>query len=68
MYAEGKRVNASKNLASLDEMGELTHSVASQLVMQIKSCEIILKELNIPFSPMVIPEHINNLLIKTMNI
>ncbi|MFT5297240.1 MAG: hypothetical protein ACI9YH_003271 [Colwellia sp.] len=68
MYAEGKRVNASKNLASLDEVGELTHSVTSQLVMQIKSCEVILKDLNIPFTPMVIPEHINNLLIKTMNI
>ena len=64
MYAEGKRVNASKNLALLDSFDELTHSVASQLIIQIKSCEAILSDLEISFEPTKIPQHILNMLIE----
>jgi hypothetical protein len=64
MYAESKRINASKNLAFLDEQNELTHSVASQLVMQIRSCEAILKDLDISFEPVELPESVTGMLIK----
>jgi hypothetical protein len=68
MYAEGKRMNASRNLAILDEQNEITHSVASQLVMQIKSCEAILSDLGIPFDEVQIPLHVSEMLIKTVAI
>ncbi|MBB1383825.1 hypothetical protein H5071_18260, partial [Shewanella sp. SR41-2] len=68
MYAEGKRLNASKNLALLDEQNELTHGVASQLVMQIRSCEAILRDLEIPFERVKLPQSVTRILIKTVAI
>jgi integrase len=66
LYAEGKRLAAHRNLAILDEMNDLNHNVASQLVVEIKSCEKILSDLEIPFTPIEIPENINKMLISTV--
>lgn len=68
MYAEGKRINATKNLAILEQNNELTSSLASQLVMQIRSCEAILTDLEIDFEEAEIPHHVNSLLINTQTI
>jgi hypothetical protein len=65
LYAEGKRLAAHRNLIVLDETAELTASVASQLVVQIKSCERILSDLEITFTPIIIPESASSLLINT---
>ena len=66
LYAEGKRLNAHRNIAILDEQGDLNSSVASQLVIQIRSCERILSDLEIPFEPIELPHSITNLLIPNL--
>ncbi|NRA78393.1 MULTISPECIES: hypothetical protein [unclassified Pseudoalteromonas] len=63
LYAEGKRLNAHRNLSILDEQGELNSSVASQLVVQIRSCERILSDLEIPFEQIILPQSVENFLI-----
>ena len=68
LYAEGKRLAAYRNLVVLDEMNDLNPSVVSQLIVQIKSCEKILSDLEIPFTAITIPKHVNNMIIDTVTI
>ncbi|MGL4579760.1 MAG: hypothetical protein ACRCVP_12805 [Shewanella xiamenensis] len=68
LYAEGKRLAAHRNLVVLDEMNDLNPSVVSQLIVQIKSCEKILSDLEIPFTAITIPKHVNNMIIDTVTI
>lgn len=63
LYAEGKRLNAHRNLSILDEQGDLNSSIASQLVVQIRSCERILSDLEIPFEQIILPQSVKNFLI-----
>ncbi len=63
MYAEGRRVAAHRNLLLLDEMDDLNPSVASQLVLQIKSCEKILNDLKIAHTPISISRRVSEMLI-----
>jgi hypothetical protein len=65
MFAEGKRINASKNLFALYEMKQLSNSVASQLIVQIRASERILRDLKIQFEPIVIPKNVSSLIIST---
>ena len=67
MYAEGRRLAAHRNLAVLDEMDDLNPSVASQLVLQIKSCEKILNDLEIAFTPISISKSVSEMLINTVS-
>ncbi|WP_371192943.1 hypothetical protein [Glaciecola sp. SC05] len=65
LYAEGKRLAAHRNLVVLDEMNDLNHNVLSQLVVVIRSCERILNDLEISFTPIELPENIKEMLIDT---
>lgn len=67
MYAEGRRLAAHRNLAVLDEMDDLNPSVASQLVLQIKSCEKILNDLEIAYKPITISKSVSQMLINTVS-
>lgn len=68
MYAEGVRINASKNLLILEETGELTHSVMSQLAMKIRAAEKILADLNYDFEPFQFPQSVLDAQIGVVNL
>jgi hypothetical protein len=68
MYAEGKRVNATRNLALLEEQGELTYDIAIQLAMQIKSCEAILRDLGIAYEPVTLPKIVTDILVESVSV
>lgn len=68
MYAEGVRINASKNLLILEEMGELTHSVMSQLAMKIRSAEKIMADLDYDFEPFQFPQSVLDAEIGVVNV
>lgn len=68
MYAEGKRVNATRNLALLDEQGELTYDIAVQLAMQIKSCEAILRDLGIAYEPVPLPKIVTDIFVESVSV
>lgn len=68
MYAEGKRVNATRNLALLEEQGELTYDIAIQLAMQIKSCEAILRDLGIAYEPVTLPKIVTDIFVESVSV
>jgi hypothetical protein len=68
MYAEGKRLNATRNLALLDEQGDLTYDIAIQLAMQIKSCEAILRDLGIPYEPVTLPQIVTDIFVESVSV
>jgi hypothetical protein len=68
MYAEGVRMNASKNLLLLEETGELTSNVMSQLAMKIRSSEKIMTDLDYKFEPFQFPQSVLDAQIGVINI
>ena len=68
LYAEGVRMNAMKNILVLEETGELTTNIMSQLAMKIKSCERIMRDLEYDFEPFTFSDKVQNTLIGTVNL
>jgi hypothetical protein len=68
MYAEGVRMNASKNLLLLEEAGELTASVMSQYAVKIRSAEKIMTDLAFDFEPFQFPQSVLDAQIGVVNI
>lgn len=62
-YAEASRQAAMKNILFAIEENELNPSLASKYIMQIRSAECIMKDLDFPYEPFEIPNEVQNMLI-----
>lgn len=62
-YAEASRQSAMKNILFAVEENELNSSLASKYVMQIRSAECIMKDLDFPYEEFELPKEVKSILI-----
>ncbi|MDD1828376.1 hypothetical protein LRP52_40055 [Photobacterium sp. ZSDE20] len=60
--AESSRMTAMRNLLILQESGELNGSSAAKLVMDIRSAERIMTDLDFPHETFVVPQEVSQLI------
>lgn len=67
-YAEQIRIVAQRDLLIAEELGELSPSYAAKAVVQIKSAEKLMKELNVDYTEYQPTDAVKNILINIKSI